>query len=58
MCYSYFGNEVCNGTISITQRGFINEPYEVNPICQCGKILAMAMGFVDHLGLAGSALIF
>ena len=53
MCYSYFGNEVRNGAISISQRGFINEHCEVNPNCQCEKILVMAMGFVDHLGLAG-----
>ena len=58
MCYSYFGNEVRNGAISITQRGFINERFEVNPIGQWEKILVMAMGFVDYLGLAGSALIF
>ena len=50
MCYSYFGNEFCNGAISITQRGFINDCYKVNPIGQWGKILVMAMGFVDHLG--------
>ena len=50
MCYSHFGNEVCNGVISITQRGFINDRYKVNPIGQWGKILVMAMGFVDHLG--------
>ena len=50
MCYSHFGNEVCNGAISITQRGFINDCYKVNPIGQWGKILVMAMGFVDHLG--------
>ena len=37
MCYSHFGNGVRNGAISIMQ-------------CQWGKILVMAMGFVDHLG--------
>jgi hypothetical protein len=47
MCYSHFGNEVC---ISIRQRGFINDHYKVNPVGQWGKILAIAMGFVDHLG--------
>ena len=51
LCYSHFGNEVCNGTISITQRVFINDRYKVNPVDQWGIILAMAMGFVDHLGL-------
>ena len=50
MCYSHFGNEVRNGTISITQRGFINDRYKVNPVGQWGKILTMAMGFVNHLG--------
>ena len=50
ICYSHFGNEVCNGAISITQWGFINDCYKVNPIGQWGKILVMAMGFVDHLG--------
>ena len=50
MSYSYFGNEFCNGAISITQRGFINVRYKVKPVGQWGKILVMAMGFVDHLG--------
>ena len=50
MSYSYFGNEFCNGAISITQRGFINDHYEVNPVGQWGKILVMSMGFEDHLG--------
>ena len=52
MCYSHFVNEVCNGAISITQWGFINDCYKVNPVGQWGKILVMAMGFVDHLGLS------
>ena len=43
MCYSHFGNEVCNGAISIRQRGFISD-------WKWRKILVMAMGFVDHLG--------
>jgi len=30
MCYSHFGNEVCNGAISIPQWGFINDRYKVN----------------------------
>ena len=51
MCYSHFGNEVRNGAISITQRGFINDRYKVNPVGQWEKILVMAMGFVDHLGI-------
>ena len=51
MCYSHFANEVCNGSISIMQRGFINDCNKVNPVGQWGKILVMAMGFVDHLGL-------
>ena len=50
MCYSHFGNEVCNGAISIMQRGFNNDCYKVNPIGQWEKNLVMAMGFVDHLG--------
>ena len=50
MCYSYFGNEVRNRAIAIIQRGFINDRYKVNPFGQWGKILVMAMGFVDHLG--------
>ena len=50
MFYSHFGNGVRNGTISITQWDFINDHYKVNPVGQWGKILVMAMGFVDHLG--------
>ena len=50
MCYSHVGNEVCNRAISITQRGFINDCYKVNPVGRWGKFLLMAMGFVDHLG--------
>ena len=52
MYYSHLGcgNGVRNGAISITQRGFINDRYKVNPVSQWGKILVMAMGFVDHLG--------
>ena len=46
-CYSHFGYVVLNGAISITQWGFINDRYRVG---QWGKILVMAMGFVDHLG--------
>ena len=45
---SHFGNEVRNGAISITQRGFINDCYKVNLVGQWGKILVMAMGFVDQ----------
>ena len=45
-----FGNVVSNGAISIKQWGFINERFKVNPVGQWGKILVMAMGFVDHLG--------
>ena len=30
--------------------GFINDRCKVNPVGQWGKILVMAMGFVDHLG--------
>ena len=51
MCYSHFGNDIHNGAFgatSITQRGFINDRYEVNPVDQWGKILVMAMGSVDH----------
>ena len=48
MCYSHFGNEVHNGAISITQRGFINDCYKVNPVGQWEKILAMAMGVMKN----------
>ena len=51
MCYSHFRN-VCKGAISIMPQGFINDRYKVNPICQWGKFLVIAMGFVDHLGPA------
>ena len=50
MCYSHLGNGVCNGAISITQWGFISDDYKVKFMGQWGKILVMAMGFVDHLG--------
>ena len=50
MCYSHFGNGFRNGAISIMQLGFINDRYKINPVGQCGKILEVAMGFVDHLG--------
>ena len=34
------------------QWGFINDRYKVNPVDQqWGKILVIAMGFVEHLGL-------
>ena len=56
MCYSHLGNGVRNGAISITQWGFINDRYKVNPIGQWGKILVMAMGFVDYLVRAQSYL--
>ena len=56
MCYSHFGNEVCNGAISIRQWGFINDCYKVKPQLPMGKILVMAMGFVDHLGLIVSSI--
>jgi hypothetical protein len=46
----YIGNGVCNGAISITLQGFISGCYKVKSIGQWGKILVMAMGFVDHLG--------
>ena len=51
LCSSHFGNEVCNGAISNTQQVFINDCYKVNPVDQWGIILAIEMGFVDHLGL-------
>ena len=56
MCYSHFGVEVRNGAISITQWGFINDHYKVNPVGQWRKILVKAMEFVDHLGLRRSLL--
>ena len=42
MCYCHFSN----GGISISKQGFINDRYKVKI---WGKILEMAMGFVDHL---------
>ena len=44
MRYSHFGNGVRNGAISIMQLGFISGCYK------WGKILVMAMEFVNHLG--------
>ena len=38
-------------SISISQQGFINDRYKVNPVGQWGIILVMTMGLVDHLGL-------
>ena len=49
MCYSHFGNGVCNGAISITRWGFINDRYKVNPVGQWENFLVIAMGFVDDL---------
>ena len=43
---------VRNGIISITQRDFISGYYKVKSVGQWEKILIMAMGFVDHLGLS------
>ena len=50
MYLPHFGNGVRNGAISIMQRGFFRDYYKVKSIGQWGKILVMAMGFVDHLG--------
>ena len=53
MCYFHFGIEIClfvTGQFPYKQQGFINDCYKVNPVGQWGKILVMAMGFVDHLG--------
>ena len=50
MCYSHLGKGIRNGAISIMQWGFISGCYKVKSIGQWGKILVMAMGFVDHLG--------
>ena len=58
MCYSHLGNGVRNGTISITQRGFISGYYKEKSIGQWGKILVMAMGFVDHLGQCPLSLLY
>jgi hypothetical protein len=49
MCYSHLGNGVHNWAISITQRGFITGYSKVNPIGPWGKILVMAMGFVEWI---------
>ena len=56
MCYSHLGNGIRNGSISITKWGFINYRCKVNPVSQWGKILVMAMGFVDYLVRAQSYL--
>jgi hypothetical protein len=56
MCYSHLGNEVGNGAISITQQGFINDRYKVNPIGQWGKILVMAMGQCSTVKLGNKEL--
>ena len=50
MCYSHFGNGICNGALFITQWGFISGCYRVKSISQWGKILVMTVGFVDHFG--------
>ena len=39
------------GQIYVIQRGFISDYYKVKSIDQWGKLLVMAMGFVNHLGL-------
>ena len=54
MCYFHFGNVA----ISITQWGFINDRYKVNPVGQWGEILVMAMGFVNHLGTINCVLLY
>ena len=50
MLYFHFGNEVCNGAISITQQGFINDRYKVNPVGQWGIILVFGNGVCRSLG--------
>ena len=45
ICYSLFGNGVCNGAISIMQHCFINDYYKVNAVGQWGKIMITIMGF-------------
>ena len=50
LCYSHLGDGVRNGVIPIMQWGIISGCYKVKSIGQWGKILVMAMGFVDHLG--------
>ena len=47
MCYSYYGNLVRNGVISIAQWGLLSDCYKVNPIGKKGKILVIAMGLID-----------
>jgi hypothetical protein len=51
MCYSHLGNGVHNGAIAIKKWSFISNNSKVKPIGQWGKILVMAMGFVNHLEL-------
>ena len=58
LCYSHFDKEVHKEAISIRQRGFINDCYKVNPQLPMGKILVMAMGFVDQLGLIVSSIYY
>ena len=43
MSYSDFGNEVHNGAISITKKGFNIHHFNVNQVGQWGKIPVMAM---------------
>ena len=51
MCYSHFGNEVCNGAISITQQGFINDRYKVyKPRWPMGKNSGNGNGVCRSIG--------
>ena len=51
MCYSHFGNGVCNGSISITQQDFTNDYYKANSVGQWGKkIMINAVGSAHTVG--------
>ena len=50
MCYSHFGDEVRNGAIFIIPNGVLLMIAIRCPVGQWGKILVMAIGFVDNLG--------
>jgi hypothetical protein len=54
ICYSYFGNGVGNGAISIAQLGFIDDYYKVNTNDYCngfaqtvGQIVVFKNGVID-----------
>ena len=50
ICNSHFGNEVCNGAISIAQWGFMSD-------WPTGKHSGIVNGFVDHFGQCSRSLV-